>query len=41
MAAAFRQISEEEAPDFSPAMPFLEKLLEQEKDFFQKILLEL
>ena len=41
MAAAFRQISEEEAPDFSPAMPVLEKLLEREKDFYQKILLEL
>ena len=41
MAAAFRRISEEEAPDFSPAMPVLEKLLEREKDFYQKILLEL
>lgn len=41
MAAAFRRISEEETPDFSPAMPVLEKLLEREKDFYQKILLEL
>jgi hypothetical protein len=41
MAAAFRQISEEDAPDFSPAMPVLEKLLAREKDFYQKILLEL
>ncbi len=41
MAAAFRKISEEEAPDFSPAMPVLEKLLAREKYFYQKILLEL
>ena len=40
MAAVFRRISEEEAPDFSPAMPVLEKLLGREKDFYQKILLE-
>ena len=41
IATTFRQISEKEAPDFSPAMPGLEKLLEREKDFYQKILLEL
>ena len=41
IAAVFRQISEEEEPDFSPAMPVLDKLLAQEKDFYQKILLEL
>jgi hypothetical protein len=41
MAAAFRQVSEEEIPDFAPALPVLEKLLERETDFYQKILLEL
>ena len=41
IAAAFRQISEEEAPDFSPVIPVLEKLLAREKDFYQKILREL
>ena len=41
MAATFRQISEGEAPDFSPVMPVLEKLLDREKDFYQKILVEL
>ena len=41
MAAAFRQISEEDAPDFAPAIPVLEKLLKREKDFYRKILLEL
>ena len=41
IAAVFRQISEEKAPDFSPAMPVLEKLLVREKDFYQKILFEL
>jgi len=41
IATTFRQISEKEAPDFSPAMPGLEKLLEREKYFYQKILLEL
>lgn len=41
MAAMFRQISEGDVPDFSPATPVLEKLLEREKAFYQKILLEL
>ncbi|MCK7512266.1 MAG: DUF4872 domain-containing protein [Desulfobacterales bacterium] len=41
MAAAFRQISEEEAPDFSPAMPCSGEALGAGKDFYQKILLEL
>lgn len=41
VAAIFRQISEGEAPDFSPATPVLEKLLEREKVFYRRILLEL
>jgi hypothetical protein len=41
VAAAFRQISEGKAPDFSLATPVLEKLLEWEKNFYHKILLEL
>jgi len=40
VAAAFRQISEGETPDFSPVTPVLEKLLEREKALYQKILLE-
>lgn len=40
-AAIFRQISEGDVPDFSPALPVLKKLVEQEKNFYQKILLEL
>ncbi len=41
MAAVFRQISEGAAPDFSPATPVLMNLLERERAFYQKILLEL
>jgi len=41
VAAVFRQVSERDVPDFSPAMPVLEKLLERERAFYQKILLEL
>ena len=38
VAAVFRRISEEDTPNFSPATPILENLLEREKDFYQKIL---
>lgn len=41
VASVFRQISEGEGPDFSPAMPVLEKLLEREEVFYRRILLEL
>ncbi|PKN71497.1 MAG: hypothetical protein CVU54_00295 [Deltaproteobacteria bacterium HGW-Deltaproteobacteria-12] len=41
IATVFRQISEKEVPDFSSAIPILEKLLAREKDFYQKILREL
>jgi hypothetical protein len=41
MAAAFRKVSEWDSPDFSPVKPVLEKLLEREKAFYEKILLAL
>ena len=40
MAAAFRQVSEGDSPDFSPVAPVLEKLREREAAFYRKILLE-
>lgn len=41
MAAAFRQVSEGEAPAFSPVTPVLEQLLGREAIFYRKILDEL
>lgn len=38
MASAFRRISEGEAPDFTPARPVLENILERETAFYGKIL---
>jgi hypothetical protein len=38
VASIFRRISEGETPDFSPAVPVLEGLLERERDFYAMIL---
>lgn len=40
LAAVFRQISEKDAPDFSAAASVLEKILERERTFYNRILTE-